>query len=139
MLFLCCHRCHTLWLRELFPDFLKSIYIVLDIICSAMSNSQIKFFSKSGSDIFNEVICCCSKMTFTFTESLRENSLPFTCLIIQSPIITFSFFTAELFCRLSFKQVIIIVGFMYCWFIVLFIRGGLFIHLSISDSINSND
>ena len=36
-------------------------------------------------------------------------------------------------CRLSFNQVTIIVVFMYCCFIVIFIRGGLFM----SDSINS--
>ena len=32
-----------------FPYFLKSIYIVLDIICSTMNNYQIRFFTNSGS------------------------------------------------------------------------------------------
>ena len=49
-----------------FPYFLKSVYIVLHIICSTMKNYQIKFFMNSGSDIINEVICCCCRMTSHF-------------------------------------------------------------------------
>ena len=83
-----------------FPYFWKSIYIILDIICSDMNNYQISFFANSWSDIINEVMCCCSKMTFS--EFLRKTSYPFKYLIIKSPIIKTSFFTIELFaeCRL---------------------------------------
>ena len=44
MLFLCYHRCCALWLRKLLSLFLKSIYIVLDIICPTMNNHQICFY-----------------------------------------------------------------------------------------------
>ena len=40
-------------------------------------------------------------------------------------------------CRLSFNQVTVIAVFMYCYFIILFIRSSLFIGLFIRNSINS--
>ena len=65
-----------------FPYFLKSIYIVLDIICSTMNNYQIRFFSNSGSDIMIEVICCCSRMTSHFHWIITRNF--FTIYIFTS-------------------------------------------------------
>ena len=49
-----------------FPFFLKSIYIILDIICFSMNNYQIRFFANSWLDIINELICCCSRMNSHF-------------------------------------------------------------------------
>ena len=58
-----------------FPYFLKSIYIVLDIICSTMNNYQIRFFSNSGSDIINEVICWMLQDDFSLSLNHYEELL----------------------------------------------------------------
>ena len=132
MLFLCYHRCRTLFLRNYFPYF---IYLVLDIICSTMNNYQIRFFLNRGSDIINEVICCCSRMTSHFHWIITRNLLPIYIVDYQIAS-NKNFFTIELFadCRLI-KLISAVL--MYCCFIVLSVRGGLFIGLFISDSINS--
>ena len=120
-----------------FPYFLNSIYIVLDIVCSTMNNNQIRFFSNSGSNVINEVICGYSRMTFHFHWIITRKFSPIYILdhgiAYDKSLIHYHW----AICRLSFNQVTIIAVFVYWCFIVLFIRGGSFIDLNISDSINS--
>ena len=111
-----------------FLYFLKSIYIVLDVICSSMKNYQIKLFTNSGSDIINEVICCCSRMTSHFRWIITRNFLPI--YIVDYRIASNkNFFTIELFagCRLI-KLISAVL--MYCCFIVRFVKGGLLLVFS---------
>ena len=108
------------------PYFLKSIYIVLNIICSTMNNYQIRLFSNSGSDIINEVICCCSRMTSHFHWIITRNFSPIYIPDHRVPYNKNFFLYCWAICRLLFNQVTIIALFIYSCFIVLFIRGGTF-------------
>ena len=75
-----------------------------------------------------------------FTELLRESSRPFTCMIHLIVYNKNLFPHRRSTFRLSFDQVTIVLVSNCCYFIIVFIRGGLFmgyIDLFISGSINS--
>ena len=86
---------------------------------------KLGFFSYSRSDIINEVICCCSHFHWIIT----KNFSPIDILEYRIAYNKNFFLYRWAICRLSFNQVTIIVAFIYCCFIVLFRRGGLFIGL----------
>ena len=131
MQFLCYHWCRTLWLRKLLSLFSEEY-----LHCSGYHlfhyNYQIRFFSNSGSDIINEVICCCSRMTSHFHWIIARNFSPIYILGHRIAWNKNFFLYRWAICRLSFNQVTIIAVFICCCFSVLFIRGGLFIGVFIS-------
>ena len=98
---------------------------------------KLGFFPNSGSDIIDEVICCCSRVTSHFHWIIMRNFSP---IYIHDHRITNDknfFLYCWAICWLWFNQVNIIVVFMCCCFVVLFIRGGLKIGFFISASISS--
>ena len=101
-------------------------------------NYRIRFFLSSWSDIINEAICCWSRMTSRFHWIITRNFSP---IYIHGHRIAYNknfFLYCWAICRLLFNQVIIVVVFLYCCFIVLvlFIKGSLCIGFVISVGIN---
>ena len=98
---------------------------------------EIRLFANSWSDIVNEVICCCSRMTFHFPWIITRKSSPIHTL---DPRIAYkeNFFLHHwVIWWLRFNQVIIIVVSICCCFTVVFIRVDFRISFFISDSIKS--
>ena len=110
-----------------FPYFLRSIYVTLGIICTSVNNDQVRCFSNCLLDIMNEVICCCFRMTFCFHCIIVRNYSFIYILVCRIAYNRNFFLYRWTICRLLFNNVTIIVVPLYCCFIVIFIRGGLYI------------
>ena len=112
-----------------FLIFRRVFALFQDIICSSTSNYQIRFFENGWSDIMKSSAVAPGWLTFSEI-FIPETSRPFTYMIIESAVIKTYSFNADLFsdCRLIR---------LLCYFIALFILGGLLIGFFISDNFNS--